>query len=61
VREGQPRFSQDAIAEFEFLSSRFDATQGRSSSPYVEQILVSTLRPAHIVVLDKLARVPLSP
>ena len=26
----QPRFSRDAIGEFEFVSSRFDATQGRS-------------------------------
>ena len=25
---GQPRFSRDAIAEFEVVSSRFDATQG---------------------------------
>ena len=27
----QPRYSQDAIAEFQFLSNRFDATQGRTS------------------------------
>ena len=26
----QPRFSRDTIAEFEFVSNRFDATQGRS-------------------------------
>lgn len=30
ARWGQPRFSRDAIGEFEFISSRFDATQGRS-------------------------------
>ena len=27
---GQPKYSQDAIAEFEFVSNRFDATQGGS-------------------------------
>jgi hypothetical protein len=27
---GQPRFSRDSIAEFQFISNRFDATQGRS-------------------------------
>jgi hypothetical protein len=30
ARWGQPKFSRDAIGEFEFISSRFDATQGRS-------------------------------
>src|SRR5262249_47599113 len=28
---GNPRFSRDAIAEFQVLSNRFDATQGRST------------------------------
>src|SRR5215510_11701368 len=28
---GQPRYSRDAIGEFEFVSNRFDASQGRSS------------------------------
>ena len=28
---GNPRYSRDAIAEFEFVANRFDATQGRSS------------------------------
>ena len=28
ARWGQPKFSRDAIGEFEFISSRFDATGG---------------------------------
>ncbi len=35
---GQPRFSRDAIAEFEFISNRFDARQGRSSGVQVNAI-----------------------
>src|SRR5262249_11644908 len=27
--DAQPKFSRDAIAEFEFITNRFDATQGR--------------------------------
>ena len=27
----QPRYSQESIAEFQFISNRFDATQGRST------------------------------
>src|SRR5436190_16210872 len=38
---GQPRFSRDAIAEFQFLSSRFDATQGRSTGVQVNAITKS--------------------
>ena len=38
---GQPSFSRDTIAEFEFLSSRFDATQGRSSGLQVNAITKS--------------------
>jgi hypothetical protein len=30
--QGQPRYSQDAIAEFQYISNRFDATQGRSTT-----------------------------
>src|SRR5207245_10936967 len=26
---GQPKYSQDSIAEFQFISNRFDATMGR--------------------------------
>ena len=45
--EGQPRFSRDAIAEFEFLSSRFDATQGRSGGLQVNAVTKSgTNKPA---------------
>ena len=38
---GQPRFSQDSIAEFQFISNRFDATQGRSSGVQVNAITKS--------------------
>jgi hypothetical protein len=34
----QPRFSRDAIGEFQFISNRFDATQGRSSGVQVNAI-----------------------
>ena len=35
---GQPRFSRDAIAELEVVTSRFDATQGRSKGIQVNAI-----------------------
>jgi len=35
---GQPRYSRDAIAEFQFISNRFDATQGRSSGVQVNAV-----------------------
>jgi hypothetical protein len=38
---GQPRYSQDSIAEFQFISNRFDATQGRSSGVQVNAITKS--------------------
>ena len=38
---GQPAFSRDAIAEFELLSSRFDATQGRSAGLMVNAVTKS--------------------
>jgi len=38
---GQPRFSRDAIAEFQFVSNRFDATQGRSAESQVNAITKS--------------------
>ena len=38
---GQPKFSRDAIAEFEVVSSRFDATQGRSTGVQVNAVTKS--------------------
>ena len=35
---GQPAFSQEMIAEFQYISNRFDATQGRSSGVQVNMI-----------------------
>jgi hypothetical protein len=40
-QQHQPGFSRDAIAEFEFVSTRFDATQGRSSGVQVNAITKS--------------------
>ncbi len=39
--DGQPRFSRDAIAEFEYISNRFDATQGRSSGIQINAVTKS--------------------
>ena len=38
---GQPRYSRDAVAEFEFISNRFDATQGRSSGVQINAVTKS--------------------
>lgn len=38
---GQPRYSQDSIAEFQLITNRFDATQGRSSGVQVNVITKS--------------------
>jgi carboxypeptidase family protein len=35
---GQPRYSQDSIAEFQLITNRFDATQGRSSGVQVNVV-----------------------
>jgi hypothetical protein len=37
----QPRFSRDAIAEFEFIANRFDATQGRSQGVQINAVTKS--------------------
>jgi len=37
----QPRYSKDSIAEFQFISNRFDAAQGRSSGVQVNAITKS--------------------
>lgn len=39
--QGNPKFSRDAIAEFEFVANRFDATQGRSVGVQVNAITKS--------------------
>ena len=39
--DGQPLYSRDAIAEFQFVSNRFDATQGRSSGVQVNAVTKS--------------------
>ena len=38
---GQPKFSQDSIAEFQFVTNRFDATQGRTTGVQVNAITKS--------------------
>src|SRR5688572_18577166 len=38
---GQPRYSKDAIAEFEMVTNRFDATQGHATSVLVNVITKS--------------------
>ena len=38
---GQPRYSADSIAEFQYVASRFDATQGRSAGVQVNAITKS--------------------
>jgi hypothetical protein len=37
----QPRFSRDAIAEFEYIANRFDATQGRSQGIQINAVTKS--------------------
>ena len=38
---GQPHYARDSIAEFEFISNRFDATQGRSAGVQVNAVTKS--------------------
>ena len=35
---GQPKFARDSISEFQFMSARFDATQGRSQGVMVNAV-----------------------
>jgi hypothetical protein len=44
---GQPRFSREAIAEFEVVTNRFDATQGRSGELQVNAITKSGTNDFH--------------
>ena len=44
---GQPKYSQDSIAEFQFISNRFDATMGRSTGVQVNAITKSGGNQAH--------------
>jgi Carboxypeptidase regulatory-like domain/TonB dependent receptor-like, beta-barrel len=39
--QGQPRYSADSISEFQYISNRFDATQGRSTTVQVNVITKS--------------------
>ena len=41
IGDDQPRFSRDSIAEFELLTNRFDATQGRSAGMIANAITKS--------------------
>src|SRR5207237_8127398 len=38
---GQPPYSHDSIAEFEFVANRFDASQGRSAGVQVNAVTKS--------------------
>src|SRR5437773_1988228 len=38
---GQPKYSQDSIAEFQFITNRFDATMGRSTGVHVNVVTKS--------------------
>jgi hypothetical protein len=38
---GQPKFARDSISEFQFMSARFDATQGRSQGIVVNAVTKS--------------------
>ena len=56
---GQPRFSQDSIAEFQFITNRFDATQGRSTGVQVNAITKSGTNQFYGSVPRQLPRQPL--
>ena len=42
---GQPRFSQDAISQFQIITNRFDATAGRSAGVYVNAAMRDPFHP----------------
>ena len=55
----QSRYSNDAIAEFQFISNRFDATQGRSSGVQVNAITRSGSNMLNGTFVGKLPRQPM--
>ena len=55
----QARYSNDAIAEFQFISNRFDATQGRSSGVQVNAVTKSGANQLERHVRRQLPRQPL--
>ena len=44
---GQPKFSREAIAEFQIVTNQFDVTQGRSSGSQVNAITRSGTNDLH--------------
>ena len=55
---GQAKFSADSIAEFQFISNRFDATLGRSTGVQVNAITKSGTQQALGLVPRQLPRQP---
>ena len=51
---GQPRFSKDTIAEFEVITNRFDARQGRSTGMQVNAITKSGTNAGPVPLLRQL-------
>ena len=54
----QPRYSQESIAEFQFVSNRFDATMGRSAGVQVVAITDAAGDPQGFVLEDELWAIP---
>jgi hypothetical protein len=57
--QGQARYSADSIAEFQYISNRFDATQGRSTTVQVNVITKSGTNQLAGSVPDQLPPKPL--